>query len=225
MSLRNTFVSKSRSARGASVDSTDCGIRPGERLIALSIMYQSERQDKANNTLAGLALVAAALAYLGIASILLSAGRLPGGAWSTSLLAFPLWVAASFQVLLAWSGLLMSESVQSIERRLDSLLNDTKNHESTSGSRSSVRSFASEPSVMKMQTIISFGGIWAVILTFSIVCLAEASIRAGWDSSPTIVAGSVYVLSFAGNMTAWLCISGRQRTSARSSGKVRERGA
>jgi len=52
MSLPNILGSKPRSAQGAIVNSADFDIRPGERLIALSIMYQSVRQDKANNVLA-----------------------------------------------------------------------------------------------------------------------------------------------------------------------------
>jgi hypothetical protein len=54
-------------------------LRPAEMITALSIVYQAERQDKANNILASLALIAAGLAYLGIAALLLGEAKLPGG--------------------------------------------------------------------------------------------------------------------------------------------------
>jgi hypothetical protein len=203
MLLRNTF--RFRSGRSPSSGSTEYDVRPGEKLMALSIMYQSERQDKGNNVLAGLALVAAALAYLGIASILLSDGKLPGGPWVASLLAFPLWVAASFQVLLAWNGQIISESIRTIESRLEDIIGDGENQES----RPSTRSTVNQPGAMKIQAFISFGGIWVVIVAFSIVCLAEASTKADWGSAPIIVAAAIYVLSFAGNMIGWLLISRR----------------
>jgi hypothetical protein len=201
MLLRSTF--RSRSGRRPTMDFTEPDVRPGERLIALSIMYQSERQDKGNNVLAGLALVAAALAYLGIASILLGDGRLPGGSWVVSLLAFPLWVAASFQVLLAWNGQIISESVRNIERRLEGLIGDKEDR----NSRPSTRSSVNQPGAMKIQAFISFGGIWVVIVAFSIVCLAVASSKAGWASVPVIAAVAIYTLSFVGNMIGWLLIS------------------
>lgn len=51
----------------------------GDRVAALAVLYQSERQDSATILLTSLALIAAGMTYLGIAAVLLSSSKLPGG--------------------------------------------------------------------------------------------------------------------------------------------------
>jgi len=172
-------------------------------------MYQVERQDKSNNVLAALALIAAALAYLGIAALLLGDVKLPGGSWTSAFLAFPLWVAASFQVLLVQSGLIISKSVEIIERRLVISLGFGSDIRPKGGVRASAQGFTvyERPTVLKIQSFICYGGIWAVIVFFSTVCLAVAARSASWTSAPVIIASMTYMVFFVGDIAAWLQIS------------------
>lgn len=197
----------SKSALSRSLNAKAAQSRTAERVNALSLIYQVERQDKASNVLAGLSLIAAALAYLGIAAILLSDKKLPGGSWTVALLAFPLWIAASFQVLLVWTGLAISKSAQTIEQRLWNSLDLFS--EVRSGGRASATgpAFREQPVVIKIQSFICYGGVWAVVISFSSVCLATATGRAGWASGPVIFAAIAYILLLAGNTIAWLYIS------------------
>jgi hypothetical protein len=172
-------------------------------------MYQVERQDKANNVLAGLTLIAAALAYLGIAALLLGDAKLPGESWAPAFLAFPLWIVASFQALLVWSGLDISKSAKVLEQRLVSSLGFDDAMTTDDGARAAGEAFymSEQPAVLKIQSLVCYGGIWLVILVFSVVCLAVAARGAGWVSSPVIAAEIVYTLLLVGNAAAWLHIS------------------
>src|SRR6266516_1573911 len=89
-----------------------------DRAAALSALYQAERQDGATILVASLALIAAALTYLGIAAILINNSSLPGGAWVSAFLAFPLWVITSYHVLLVGSALVRSSSIELIEKNM-----------------------------------------------------------------------------------------------------------
>jgi hypothetical protein len=207
MAIRSNPRSLRKSIRNTSRASASSS--SSEKVTALSIIYQAERQDKASNILASLALIAAALAYLGVAALLLGDSKIPGGSWTQAFLAFPLWIAASFQVLLAWNGSIISESIRDIEHRLFILLKDTAEVRpgSTASASGRTLNIYSQPTVLKIQSLISYGGIWAVVITFTIVCLAIAAKSAGWISGPVITVGIVYALILGGDVAAWLHVS------------------
>jgi len=209
MATRRMSGPQSRSTRNAILSAKAVPPQATERLTALSIMYQVERQDKANNVLAGLTLIAAALAYLGIAALLLGDAKLLGGSWAPAFLAFPLWIAASFQALLVWSGLDISKSAKVLEQRLVSSLGFDDAMTTDGGARAAGQAFSTygQPAALKIQSLVCYGGIWAIILVFSVVCLAVAARGAGWISPPVIAAEIVYALLLTGNAAAWLHIS------------------
>lgn len=204
MATRNTSGS-TKSIRNAVVNAKSARLRADERATALSIIYQAERQDKANNMLAGLALVAAALAYLGIAALMLGDVKLPGGSWIPAFLAFPLWVAASFLVLLVWSGMDISKSVEIIEGRLLCSLGLDSEMKSSGGVEviAQAPSAYEKPMVLKIQSLICYGGVWAVVVAFSVICLTVAIHKGSWVPASVITAGIVYALLLSANVAAW----------------------
>ncbi len=213
MGKRGIFGRQSRSAGNAIHDATRTPPQAADRLTALSLMYQVERQDRANNVLAGLTLIAAALAYLGIAALVLNDPRLPGGTWIPAFLAFPLWVASSFQALLVWSGVEISKSAKSLEQQLEQALGlgDVVTPDSDARAAGQAFYLFKQPVVVKIQSVVCYGGIWAVIVAFSVICLAVAARGRHWASPQVITAGAVYFMLLAGNLAAWLRISSRAR--------------
>lgn len=205
MTPRNTSESPVESIRNTILNAKGGRLRADGRMTALSIMYQAERQDRANNVLAGLALVAAALAYLGIAALLLDDLKLPGGSWIPAFLAFPLWVAASFQLLLVWGSICISKSLQISEERLLRSLGLDSEMESGSGAGTAALAprVPEQPTALKIQSFICYSGVWAVVVSFSIVCLAVAARKGGWVSASVITAGIVYVLLLSANIVTW----------------------
>jgi hypothetical protein len=199
----------SKASRNNASSQKDAALMPAERLIALSIMYQAERQDKANNLLAALALIAAALAYLGIAAILLSNAKLPGGPWTHVMLSFPLWVAASFQLLLVWSGVVTSRSIQCIEQQMANLPDPHSGARVRPHARPTSQPFNvyEQPASLRIQSIICYGGIWAVVILFSAVCLSTAARGSGWSSVPVVFSGSIYAVLLAFDIAAWIHVS------------------
>lgn len=91
---------------------------PGDRGAALGALYQAERQDASGMYATSLALIAGGLTYLGVAAVLINNVALPGGHWVLAFLAFPMWVVASFHVLLVANALVRASSIEIIEKRL-----------------------------------------------------------------------------------------------------------
>ncbi len=211
MSKRGIFGLTSRPARHAVPDARQTRPQAGDRLTALSVMYQAERQDKASNVLAGLTLIAAALADLGIAALVLNDPKLPGGTWVPAFLAFPLWVASSFQALLVWSGVEISKSAKSLERQLEQVLGDVVTPDSDARAAGQAFYLFKQPAVVRIQSLVCYGGIWVVIVAFSVICLSVAARGRHLASPQVITAGAVYAGLLVGNLAAWLRISSRAR--------------
>lgn len=177
----------------------------GDRVAALAVLYQSERQDSATILLTSLALIAAGMTYLGIAAVLLSSSKLPG-AWVSAFLAFPLWVITAYHVLLVGTALVRSNSIAIIEQRLVKMIDFDKVTEQNIGSRAGqkVLDVDKQPGVLKVQTFVSYGGVALIIVVFTIYCLTVAAKSKGWVSAPVISAEVVYASLFICALKAWL---------------------
>ena len=112
---------------------------PGDKGTALSALYQAERQDAAGMLATSLALIAGGLTYLGVAAVLINNVALPGGAWVLAFLAFPMWVVASFHVLLVANALVRASSIEIIEKRLTGMAGFGEHMREHIGSRAGQR--------------------------------------------------------------------------------------
>lgn len=192
--MRHWFAAQQKPEQGGSAT-----------VMALSALYQAERQDSARIMSTVLALIVGALTYLGIAALLLNDVRLPGGAWAAAFLAFPLWVAAAFHVLLVGNALVRSGSIEVIERRLVDFAGLYADR-GRLGSRAEqqVMNVDEQPTVLKIQTFICYVGVGIVIISFSVACITVAAKKAGWVSAPVFSAGAAYLLLLAAAMAAWI---------------------
>jgi hypothetical protein len=187
---------------------TGPGIAVGEsadRFAALGALYQADRQDAAGILLAALALFAAGLTYLGVVAVIINNVKLPGGQWTLAFLAFPLWVVASFHVLLNVNAAVKARSIDIIERHLVDAAGFDKMQRQYVGSRASLRvtTIQEQPFALQVQTVVSYGGVLVIIIAFTVYCLAVAAKAEGWASAPVIVGGVLYALLFGTVMLAW----------------------
>lgn len=186
----------------------DSGIAAGDsadRVAALGALYQADRQEAAGILLAALALFAAGLTYLGVVAVIISNVKLPGGHWTVAFLAFPLWVVASFHVLLNANAAVKARSIDIIERRLVSAAGFDDSKRQYIGSRASLRVTAIQEQSfqLRVQSLVSYGGTLVIIIAFTVYCLAVAARTQGWASAPVIAGGVVYALLFGTVMLAW----------------------
>jgi hypothetical protein len=178
---------------------------PGDRGAALGALYQAERQDAAQMLVTSLALIAGGLTYLGVAAVLINNVALPGGPWVLAFLAFPLWVVASFHVLLVANALVRASSIDIIERRITAMAGFSESLRTRLGSRAGQRvtNIAEQYPALKLQTIITYGGVLIIIVMFTFYCLDVAAKSKGWASVPVILAEVVYFLLFGAIAWAW----------------------
>src|SRR5215211_785807 len=152
-------------------------------IAALGVMYQAERQDQGNLLLTALALIAGAAAYIGVAVALVNSASNPGNPWVLAFLPFPMWVVTAYHVLLVANALVRSASVEIIEKRLIGVLN-LRNEEPRIGSRAAQRvmNIDEQPTVLRIQSYITYVGVGAVVVAFTVYCLTVAAKSNGWDS-------------------------------------------
>lgn len=176
-----------------------------DRIAALSALYQAERQDAAGILLAALALFAAALTYLGVVAVVINNVKLPGGYWTLASLAFPLWVVASFHVLLNANAAVRARSIDIVERHLVDAAGFDDGARQHVGSRASLRvtTIQAQSFRLKVQSVIGYGGTLVIIVAFTVYCLAVAAKTQGWVSGPVITGEVVYALLFGMVMLAW----------------------
>jgi hypothetical protein len=176
-----------------------------ERIAALGALYQADRQDAAGILLAALALFAAALTYLGVVAIVINNVKLPGGHWTTVSLAFPLWVVASFHVLLNANSAVRARSIEIIENNLVGAAGFDGSKRQYIGSHATLRvTIMQEQSFrLQVQSAVSYGGTLVIIIAFTVYCLAVAAKAQGWVSAPVITGEFVYALLFGMVMLAW----------------------
>ena len=179
-----------------------------DRVTALGALYQAERQDSAGMLIASLAVIAGGLTYLGVALAVLNNVRVPGGHWTAALLAFPLWVVASFHVLLAANAIVRQSSIEIIEGALFNMTGLDKSLREKVGSRAGQRAMniAEQPNRFRVHTVVTYGGPLIIIVGFSVYCLDTAAKLKGWDSAPVITAGAVYLVLFLAIVSAWLLV-------------------
>jgi hypothetical protein len=183
-------------------------LEPIDRVTALGALYQAERQDSAGMLIASLAVIAGGLTYLGVALAVLNNVSVPGGHWTAAFLAFPLWVVASYHVLLAANAIVRQSSIEIIEGALFEMTGLDKNLREKVGSRAGQRAMniAEQPNRFRWHTVITYGGPLIIIVGFSVYCLDVAAKLKGWGSVPVLTAGAVYFVLFFGIVFAWLLV-------------------
>jgi hypothetical protein len=176
-----------------------------DRVAALGVLYQSERQDSATILVTSLALVAAGLTYMGIVAVLLNTSRLVGGVWISAFLAFPLWLIAAYHVLLVGTTLVRSNSIEIIEQRLLKVIGFDESTREDIGSLAGqkVLDIDKQPRVLRSQTYVSYGGVALIIIIFTIYCLTIAAKSTGWISAPVVSAEVIYALLIISSGAAW----------------------
>lgn len=179
-----------------------------DRGTALGAFYQAERQDSAGMLIASLAVIAGGLTYLGVALAVLNNVSVPGGRWTAAFLAFPLWVVASYHVLLAANAIVRQSSIEIIEGALFDMAGLDKSLREKVGSRAGQRAMniAEQPYRLRFQTVVTYGGPLLIIVGFSFYCLDVAAKLKGWGTAPVISAGAVYFVLFFGIVLAWLLV-------------------
>ena len=163
-----------------------------DRVAALSALYQAERQYAAWMLVTALALVVGGLTYLGVVAVLINNVTLPGGHWVLAFLAFPIWIVASFHVLIVANALVRASSIEIIEEQLTEIIGFDDGVRESIGSQAGQKAanIAEQPIPLKIQTTVSYGGVYIIIVVFTFYCLDVAARTKGWTSAPVISAGT-----------------------------------
>jgi hypothetical protein len=181
---------------------------PADRIAALSALYGADRQDTTALVNARLALLALQLTYMGLMAIALGGEQLSVGPWLAAFSAFPLWFMHSYHVILVAISMARINSVGALEDALYEHSGLPAAARSGIGVRAGERmaDISRQPMALKIQAGVTYGGVGAVIIAFSVYALVVGARSEGWGSAPVILAGVLYLALFASAVVAWLRI-------------------
>jgi hypothetical protein len=216
------LISSAESERCEGNDSEESGSGSSDRIAALSALYQAERQDMSSLDTLALALIAGYLAYLGIAAVILGESHAIANRWVLPFLSLPLWVGSSYHVILVAANLARAQSVEIVEHLLVAEAEIEDNHRQKIGFRAiqRVMNVEEQPTVLKLQTFITYIGIFLVTTSFTAYCLVMTAIRDNVFSPEFIAANIVYFLLFLSSVAAWIYVLKLTREMTRDAAKV-----
>ncbi|MGH3384681.1 MAG: hypothetical protein ACRDO1_08910 [Nocardioidaceae bacterium] len=189
-------------------DESSTSDRPGA-LSALGALYGADRQDAATLVTARLALLALQMTYMGLVAIVLSGEPLAVGPWVAAFSAFPLWFLHSYHLLLVAISMARVTSVGTLEDKLYERSGLSPTERDLIGIRAGERmaDIARQPLALKIQAVVSYGGIGAVMIAFSAYALVVAARGDGWGSTPVLLASVLYLSLFVASAAAWLRVA------------------
>lgn len=186
-----------------------------DRVSALAAMYGSERTDLAGLLAQSFALTSLGVAYMGIAAGFLGGkNTILGGELLPLVLAFPAWTVGAYHVLIVANVFAHNTSVEILERQLVTVAGLSSQSESL-GARAGdkVTNIATQPAILKPQTIISYGGIYLLIVSFTGYCIASAN-RIAPDAWTTEVVtfAALYAVFAILSIGAWIHVLRMNKT-------------
>lgn len=177
-----------------------------DQVAALGALYGADRQDASTLVNARLALLALQLTYVGFAAIALNAQEPGAGPWVAAFSPFPLWFMHAYHLILVAISMARVKSVRVLEDALYARSGLPAEMRALVGSRAGERmaDVAMQPVAVKVQAVVSYAGIGAVILTFSVYALIVAAHRDGWAA--VVIAGLLYLFLLGTAAAAWLYV-------------------
>ncbi|MCM6772064.1 hypothetical protein NDR87_02770 [Nocardia sp. CDC159] len=173
-------------------------------VAALTSLYDAERGDQQVHLNVSLALIAGAVAYLGVMAAQFHELK-RSYVWSV-LIPFPLWMVAAFHVLLMATIVTRNRSIRILEARLYAatrLWAAGVTFEEIGRERArKVTDFRIQPWPLKIQSLVTYGGIVATLLSVTAYCLWHAHHIRGW-TVPVIVSVPVYLAFTVLLAVAW----------------------
>ena len=176
---------------------------PGDRVAALTALYQAERSDEAAKQTLNAAVVGLALTYAGITLGLIN--QVPLEQWIFVLLPAPLWVVAVYLGLFAATQRRRGRSVVVLEHHLLEIAALSPREREVVGQTAlrDVREWRSASTPNRASLVITFGGELALLLAYTVYMVNRGS---GEPFSSIQFAGPVvgYLISFGVLAASWI---------------------
>lgn len=175
-----------------------------DRIAALGALYGADRQDSSTLVTARLALLALQLTYMGLVAIALSAQNPGVGPWVAAFSPFPLWFLHAYHLILVGISMARVKSVRVLEDALYEESGLPADKRSLVGGRAgeSMADITMQPVAVRIQAVVSYAGVGAVMIAFSVYALVVAAQRDGWAAA--VIAGLLYLFLFGSAAVAWL---------------------
>ncbi|RDI67854.1 hypothetical protein [Nocardia pseudobrasiliensis] len=173
-------------------------------VAALTSLYEAERTDQQMHMNVSLALIAGAVAYLGVVAAQFH--ELKQSYVFAVLIPFPLWMVAAFHVLLIATIVTRNKSIRILEMRLYAatrLAASGVTVDQIGRERArKVTDFRDQPWQLKSQTLVTYGGIGLTLVSVTSYCLWNAQLVRGW-TVPVMLSVPCYLLLGALLALAW----------------------
>ncbi|MBF6327734.1 hypothetical protein [Nocardia transvalensis] len=176
-------------------------------VAAVSTLYDAERADQQVHMTVALAVIAGGVTYLGVV-----AGQfhqLKHSDFWAVLLPFPLWMIAAFHVLLMAAIVTRNKSIMLLEARLYAATRlaafEIPADAIGRARLRKVTDFVPQRWPLKIQSLITYGGIGLTLVSFTCFCLWNAHIVQGWTFM--VVAAIPFYLVLSGCLlAAWYTV-------------------
>ncbi|GAB3432036.1 hypothetical protein [Actinophytocola sediminis] len=188
------------------------GTSSADRIAALGALYGADRQDSSTLVTARLALLALQLTYMGLVALALNSQDPGVGPWVAAFSPFPLWFLHAYHLILVAISMARVKSVRVLEDALYEQSGLPAELRPLVGGRAGERmaDIALQPVAIRIQTVVSYAGIGAVMIAFSVYALVVAGQRDGWLA--VVLAGLLYLFLFGSVAVAWLHVVRQPRS-------------